>query len=330
MSGAIPVIDIADFMAGSARGLEDAARGVREALTTVGFFVLTGHGVPRMRIDRAFDAAARLRALPMSRKLALGMNEHNNGYMALGHYAVWTSEVNDNDRPDLNEAFFIRRERPADDHAYMSGRRFLGPNRWPDEDDLPGFRAEMLDYMGALEALARRFLPIAARALDLRPDWFDGFFADAYYILRLSHYPPVEAEANQFGIAPHTDANFLTFLPLTGVPGLQVRMPGGEWRDAPSIPGAFAVNSGDIVKRWSNGRFKSTPHRALPPVGRDRYALPFFFGPDWDATIECLPGCGGPDDPPRWPATTYGEWMTGWYDANYDHKVQERTTARRH
>ncbi len=330
MSDTIPVIDVADFMAGSARGLEDAARGVREALTTVGFFVLTGHGVPWTRIDRAFDAAARLHALPMSRKLALRMNEHNNGYMALGHYAVWTSEVNDNDRPDLNEAFFVRRERPDDDPVYASGRRFLGPNRWPDEDDLPGFRAEILAYTGTLEALARRFLPVAARALDLRPDWFDGFFADAYYILRLSHYPPVEAETNQFGIAPHTDANFLTFLPLADVPGLQVRMPGGEWKDVPRVPGAFAVNSGDIVKRWSNGRFRSTPHRALPPVGRDRYALPFFFGPDWDATIECLPGCGGPDDPPRWPAITYGEWMTGWYDANYDHKVQERATARRH
>jgi len=26
----------------------------------------------------------------------------------------------------------------------------------------------------------------------------------------LSHYPPVAAEANQFGIAPHSDANFMT------------------------------------------------------------------------------------------------------------------------
>lgn len=322
MSDTIPVIDISDFMSGSAKGLENAARKVREALTTVGFFVLEGHGVPRARIDRAFAAAARLHELPMAKKLALRMNEHNNGYMTLGRYAVWTSEVNDNDRPDLNEAFFIRRERPADDPVYASGRRFLGPNQWPDENDMPGFRAEILDYMSALETLSHRFLPVAARSLDLEPDWFDGFFADSYYILRVSHYPPVEAGANQYGIAPHTDANFLTFLPLTDVPGLQVRMPDGGWQDVPYVPGAFAVNSGDIVKRWSNGRFKSTPHRALPPVDRDRYALPFFFGPSWDAIIKCLPGCRGPDNPPRWPVTTYGEWMTDWYDANYDHRVQ--------
>ena len=39
------------------------------------------------------------------------MNEHNNGHMAIGKYAVWTSEVNVNDKPDLNEAFFIKRKR---------------------------------------------------------------------------------------------------------------------------------------------------------------------------------------------------------------------------
>lgn len=327
MADSIPIIDITDFMSGSEAGLESVAAEVRDALTEVGFFVLTGHGVPREQIDSAFEAVVRLHELPMTKKLALKMNEHNNGYMTLGRYAVWTSDVNENDRPDLNEAFFIRKERPPDDPVYASGRRFLGPNQWPVEDDLPGFRAEILDYMLTLETLSQRFLPVAARALDLEPDWFDAAFDDSYYILRLSHYPPVEAEENQFGIAPHTDANFLTFLPLTEVPGLQVRLPDGGWLDVPYVPGAFAVNSGDVVKRWSNGRFKSTPHRALPPVGRERYAMPFFYGPAWDATIECLPTCSGPDDPPQWPPTTYGEWMTGWYDANYDHKVQDAAVA---
>ena len=49
----------------------------------------------------------------MAAKMALRMNEHNNGYMAMGRYAVWTSDVNANDKPDLNEAFFIKRERAA-------------------------------------------------------------------------------------------------------------------------------------------------------------------------------------------------------------------------
>ena len=114
----------------------------------------------------------------------------------------------------------------------------------------------------------------------------------------------------------------MTFLPQTDVPGLQVRMPSGSWLDVPYMPGSFAVNSGDIMKRWSNGRFKSTPHRALPPVGRHRYAIPFFLGPRFDQVIECLPTCTGPDNPPQWPPITYAEWQAWWYDANYDPERQ--------
>jgi isopenicillin N synthase-like dioxygenase len=323
MAETIPVIDVEDYLAGSPGALEATAAKVREALTTVGFFVLTGHDVPRKMIDRTFAEAARLHGLPMRTKLALKMNEHNNGYMAMGRYAVWTSDVNQNDKPDLNEAYFVKRERPPDDPLRLSGRRFVGPNLWPDEADLPGFRAHVLDYVQVMDDLGRRFLPAVAVALDLTPSWFDAAFTDSQFSFRLSHYPPVAAEENQFGIAPHTDSNFMTFLAQTEVPGLQVRMPSGDWLDVPYIPSSFAVNSGDIMKRWTNGRFKSTPHRALPPVGRQRYAIPFFLGPRFDQRIECLPTCTGPGNPPRWPPITYAEWQAWWYDANYDPAMQK-------
>jgi hypothetical protein len=112
-------------------------------------------------------------------------------------------------------------------------------------------------------------------ALDLPPDYFDAAFAESQFSFRLSHYPPVPAEPNQFGIAPHTDANFLTFLAQTDVPGLQLRLPSGDWLDVPYVPDSYAVN-GDMLARWTNGRFKSTPHRALPPVGSP-LRHPFFL-----------------------------------------------------
>ena len=322
MSDAIPVIDIGNWLRGRNGGLAAAARRVHDALTTVGFFVLTGHDVPLPLIERTFAEARRFHLLPLDKKLALKLNEHINGYMVMGRYAVRTSEINNNDKGDLNEAFFIKRERPPEDPLRRSGRRFVGPNQWPAESDLPGFRAHVLDYVEAMDGFARRFLPAVATALDLPPDWFDAAFVDSQFTFRLSHYPPVPAEANQFGIAPHTDSNFMTFLAQTEVPGLQVRMPSGEWLDVPFVPGSFAVNSGDMLHRWSNGRFKSTPHRALPPQGQDRYAIPFFLGPRFDQIIECLPTCSGPDNPPRWPPITYADWQQYWYDANYDPKLQ--------
>jgi isopenicillin N synthase-like dioxygenase len=322
MRESIPVVDLAAFLAGRPGALAATAQGIHDALTTVGFFILVGHDVPQELIERTFAEARRFHALPMEAKLALRMNEHNNGYMMSGRYAVWTSEVNRNDKPDLNEAFFIKRERPADDPLLRSGRRFVGPNVWPDEAVLPGFRRAVLDYVDRLDGFARRLLPALAVALDLAPDWFDDKFADSQFSFRLSHYPPVEAAANQFGIAPHTDANFMTFLPQSDVPGLQVRMPSGAWLDAPHIPGSFAVNAGDTLTRWTNGRFKSTPHRALPPVGRDRYAIPFFLGPHFDCEIACIPTCAGPGEPPKWPPIGYADWLAYWYRANYDPKAQ--------
>jgi len=260
----------------------------------------------------------------MDAKLALRMNEHNNGYMMLGRYAVWTSDVNTNDKPDLNEAFFIKRERGPDDPLVRAGRRFAGPNRWP--ADLPGFRDAVLAYTDAVDALGRRILPLCAQALDMAHDCFDAAFAESQFSFRLTHYPPVAAEANQYGIAPHTDANFMTFLAQSEVPGLQVRMPDGSWVDVPEVPGSFAVNSGDMMKRWTNHRFKSTPHRALPPVGRPRYAIPYFMGPHLDTEIACLPTCQGPGNPPRHAPITYAAYLDWWYDANYN-AAQQRDVA---
>ena len=101
------------------------------ALQDVGFFVIVNHGIPPALIDDTFAEARRFHAQPMDAKLALRMNEHNNGYMMLGRYAVWTSDVNANDKPDLNEAFFVKRERGPDDPLVRAGRRFAGPNQWP-------------------------------------------------------------------------------------------------------------------------------------------------------------------------------------------------------
>src|SRR2546423_2425316 len=141
------------------------ARELGRALEDVGFFVIVNHGIPQPLIDRTFAEAQRFHAQPMDAKLALRMNEHNNGYMMLGRYAVWTSDVNANDKPDLNEAFFVKRERGTDDPLVRAGRRFAGPNQWP--EDLPGFREAVLAYTGTVDALGRALLPLCAAALEL-------------------------------------------------------------------------------------------------------------------------------------------------------------------
>src|SRR5205814_8459909 len=168
--------------------LDRTARAVHDARTRVGFFVLTGHDVPLPLIEQTFAEARRFHALAMKKKLALKLNEHNNGYMVMGRYAVRTSDLNNNDPSvysgDLNEAFFANRERPPDDPLLLSGRRFVGPNQWPADSDLPGFRANLLEYAAAMDLFARRFVRVVAAALDLPPDFFDAAFTDSMHTLR--------------------------------------------------------------------------------------------------------------------------------------------------
>ena len=45
--------------------------------------------------------------------------------------------------------------------------------------------------------------------------------------------------------------------------------------DAPAIPGAFVVNGGQFLQRWTNDYFLATPHRAVNRSGGERYALAF-------------------------------------------------------
>jgi len=93
-----------------------------------------------------------------------------------------------------------------------------------------------------------------------------------------------------WGLMPHTDRAFLTVLPMNDVGGLQIRPEGSEWIDAPQVAEAFIINSGDTLRRWTNDRFLSTPHRVLPPT-KDRYSLPYFYSPSPDKVMEQLSSC---------------------------------------
>ena len=188
------------------------------------------------------------------------------------------------------------RERAPNDPEMLAGRLFREPNKWP--DNLPGFRDFLLGYWEAMERFSQSLLPVFATALDLPSEYFDRAFVDAQCVLRLSHFPPTRYRDNQFGLAPHTDANFFTVLPQANVEGLYIRPAGsGSWIKAPRIPGSFVINAGDMCKRWTNDRFLSTQHLAINLTDRHRYSTPFFYTPHIDWPIACLQTCCWPGQP---------------------------------
>jgi isopenicillin N synthase-like dioxygenase len=316
----IPLLDVAPYLAGAPGALDRLGAELRWAFDNVGFYYLRGHGIPPSLIDATFAQAARFHALPMEEKLAVAVNADNVGYlpMKVGQFPGRA--------PSRNAAFFLRRDRTPDDPLVRAQRRFHGLNQWP--GGLPGFRETALAYMQALEGLCRRLVPIYAAALDLPPDAFDGAYAEPHLILRLTHYPPLAPEeAAALSLTPHTDSGFMTLLAPNPVPGLSILLPDGRWIDAPAVPDAFVVNGGDILHRWTNERFLSTPHRVINRTARDRYAIPFFCDPHHDTLIDCMPSCRSAANPPKYPPIRFGDYAIWFARKSYEHMAGEPALA---
>ena len=127
--------------------------------------------------------------------------------------------------------------------------------------------------------------------------------------MSLNWYGPRGAsdpEPNQFRVGPHTDFGTLTVLDREpGLGGLQVKDEAGDWIDAPHVEASLVINTGDLIRRWTNDRWCSNQHRVLPPPAEEPteelISLVFFHEPDDDALIEALPTCVDQraPDPPR-------------------------------
>ena len=325
----IPVVDFGPVFAGEKGALDRLAPELRHACEQVGFFYASGHGVDEGVIDRAFAASRRFHALPLDEKLKLGLNDNNIGYMPINASVQGASTVHKATRPNQNESFFISIDRGADHPDVVARTPLRGRNQWPPEALVPGVRGDMMAYFDALGAMCDRMLPAFAAALDMPEDCFAPFFAgEAHRNLRFLHYPPQDAgEDNLFGQAPHTDNSFMTALARTDVPGLAVRLPSGEWFAPPVIPGTFLINLGNIMRRWSNDRFLSTPHGVLNDSGTDRYSIAYFHSPNVDSIIECLPSCVSPTNPARYQPAVYRDLVLDFYRANYFHQKGHRSEA---
>jgi isopenicillin N synthase-like dioxygenase len=78
------------------------------------------------------------------------------------------------------------------------------------------------------------------------------------------------------------------------------------WISVPMIDGAIIVNSGELLKQWSNDEFLSAKHFANNARSEDsRYSIPFFFNANADYPMACIPSCCGPDRPAKYPTISY-------------------------
>jgi isopenicillin N synthase-like dioxygenase len=314
-ASAIPVIDMAPLGGGDGAAIAALARALLDAAERVGFFYVRNHGVPQPLVERVFALSRLFFALPAEAKASVRINALHRGFLAIGEARMY-----DKARVDLKESFIWGPELAPDDPDVAAGKPLMGPNRWPAA--LPEMAPALNAYSAAVMDCARSLLRGFAVSLGLDADFFRDRFAKPLARCSLIYYPPQppESGSEQFGVAPHTDYGGLTLLSQDDTGGLQVRGRSGDWVTAPPIAGTFVVNIGDLMARWTNDRFVSTPHRVVNSSGRARYSVGVFFDPAFDTVID--PGELRPGGPPLYPPVTCGDYIVSRLNKAFSYRRQ--------
>lgn len=308
-----PVLDIGPWLNGQDKA--GVAREFDRICRDIGFFYLVGHGIAPQRMADMLALAARFFALPEEEKRRYTVGANRRGYEPFG-----LQTLDFDAPPDIKESLLIGGNQ-SPDHPYVrEGLANYSPNRWPDDQDIPGFQRACAAYYTDMLALGRELMAIFATVAGLAEDYFDPMLAEPMATLRLIHYPPQPGavQNNQIGCGAHTDWGAVTLLLQDDTGGLEVQDASGEWLYADPLPGAYVVNIGDMMPVWTNGAYFSNPHRVRNKhPERDRYSLPFFIDPDYHAQVACLDAFRLPEETPRLAPRSVGEHIDLMYATSY-------------
>mmetsp|Transcript_3155 Transcript_3155/g.6973 ORF Transcript_3155/g.6973 Transcript_3155/m.6973 type:complete len:330 (+) Transcript_3155:50-1039(+) len=302
---------------------EDIAKALHDACTTVGFFYLEGHSIPHPLLDDVFEQSKQLFALPLEKKNSLSDPILTRGYTRFEEETL--DPENQPNRGDTKEGFYIGDEVPPEE---TDASKLKGPNVWPQpsadckqltHDQCTAFRNTMERYRMEATRVCMQLVRCFALAVSSSedPHLFDQYFTRPQTFIRLLHYScePSDEENGLYACGAHSDYGMITLLLTDDNPGLQVKMEDGSWIDIPPKRGAFVVNIGDMFERWTNGKFRSTVHRVITPMDakNERYSVPFFLDPNFDALVECLESCCSEDNLSKYPPVTAGQHVLNMY-----------------
>lgn len=318
----VPLIDVAPFRGGSTHARSDVARQVSTALQEIGFMMISGHGVDQSLIDDLYEVSYEFFELPLEQKLRSGSPDHNRfqGYAAPGRSdGAQISErqsFNVHKFDTLDEAYAAGY--PDDCHVSMHAAM------WPEEPSR--FRVVWRRYFAEMERLGAELLEIVELALGFGA----GYFADKidkHQSSLVGNYYSFDIDSGRdpspYRFRAHVDdSSMLTILYQDDGPGgLQLHQRGRGWRDVEAVPGAYVVNIGEVLERWTNDRFVATPHRVLRPPETDtdpRMSVPFFLKCNLDAVIEAPAAVVGNGGERRYPPITGRDWAVRTHRNDYD------------
>jgi isopenicillin N synthase-like dioxygenase len=323
MAADFPVFDLSRFAAADAAGKRALGREVDAICRQTGFLAINGHGVPQPVIDALWTRARAFFDLPYEEKLKAKApyTGYPYGYLLPLAEALAKSRGNETP-PDLKESFNGGPASVPDGLTDPDALAFCyAETIWPASP--PGFKEAWRAYYAEMEALAARIMRVFAVALELPETFFDRFIDKPVSGMRALNYPHPTTPPlpGQLRAGAHSDYGSLTILlPEAASGGLEIFTPEQAWRPVPPVPGAFIINLGDLMARWTNDRWVSTLHRVVnPPADATgstrRQSFAFFHQPNWHAEIVCLPSCLAPGETPKYEPVLSGPYLMAKFHA---------------
>ena len=285
-----------DFNNSEVKNIAALCDGVDNALSNIGFMTVNNLGIDAKLLAAVFSASFNFfhGSVAVKNQSVYESAGENFGYQGFGRESLDPSKA-----VDLKETFTMRNvlgKTPED-------------GRWPSIE----FRDLMLEFYKACLSGAHQMARVLARALNVEPEFFVNSLSGENVTLRLLYYPNIGAKSvskGQLGAGEHTDYGLLTLLFQDDVGGLQVLDSKDEWQDVECREGAIVINSGDMLERWTNGRYRSTLHRVQPKIGdQERFSIAFFVDPDDATPVAVLDSCVSAENPARFDEITAGEHL---------------------
>ncbi|KAH8681917.1 MFS transporter [Xylariales sp. PMI_506] len=285
-----PILDFSAFYNSDSEARARLFAAINTACRDKGFFQLTNTGISLDLQNQIIQVSRDFFGLPLEEKLKydLTTNKHHRGYERMR-----AQKLEPGAAPDNKEAIYIGEDLPLDHPRVLAGEYNCGPNLYPEVLG-ESFRKACTDYFNAATKLAQDVMDALAVGLGLDETYFHDFCGDRpSATLRLIHYPPTpQTSPLERGVGAHRDFGCVTILLQDEVGGLQVQDERtGEWLAVQPVPGAFVINVGNTMMRWTNHHYTSGTHRVMNFSHSERYSVPFFFNGNPSKIIDTLPGC---------------------------------------
>ncbi|MQL97821.1 hypothetical protein Taro_030517 [Colocasia esculenta] len=285
----LPVVDLS-LLSG---GHPDEAHKLDMACREWGFFQVVNHGVDEELLLKTKDVTDKFFELPFEEKLkhSLDTERFMEGY---GRSYAGPKDQ----KRDWGDMLMLM----------VYPEKFRSSKYWPSSP--PEFMEVIEAFSAEVNRVAREILAALSLLMGMNRDGLLELHKEVVQVLRANYYPPCCKPHQVVGISPHSDACTITLLLQDDqTTGLQIQH-AGKWAPVQPIPNALVANVGDVLEIWSNGRYKSIEHRAMPNSARARISLASFVCLNSDAEIEPLEAAvGGAGHTKMYGKIKYGDYV---------------------